>query len=652
MRTDAESIAAFALVAVIVLLYTVAVSCSLKRKLQVRWTNQCPQSLKKGVETLFKSTINFRPAQKSDSEKKMEAAAKKVHDDKLKNFQKRTVLLAAPVLAVSLLYHASEMAFRSESRFEDASLADYHGMQVALLILFATYCLVSDEGPSGYASILWHALGVALLLYITLKLARHPRSAYVALMNDRANVITTRLCHSVLARDLHTGIMFNLVYGIGSLTTLFFLEVPSFCGEGFGNKDYTDSTWTAFCMSEVAISFLLCLMVQVLQDRSKTEARAFVEAQSSQTDYRAAFKLLASFCDVVLEIDNNLMITENAPKLASMLLHSLGKSLKGSKITEFIASDTDKEVFQTLLRSTESAGEAALSHPMQLRMRDSTSTLLEVEVFHTLVQDLDSEKGRFLIGIRELSEAEQSHVHQFGSAEAVADAEAAVEKIVKAGHHVLEEPPDSQPNNYCCSLSMKEQHNGSISQSNQSLRSHGKVPSLMDTKINNRETWCLINVLSMVIEAASPRFADKLDELDEQNAGTVFYDNDRRFATFCQDLMNNVYYNGDLSPHGCIDHLKLKFGGKLVKGQVSCLVPVAADHDQLPILMRFRLKGCRSDRGSESSEAGSSAGTPSIIGRAAQGLVSDLGSGPDGDKFCISEVNGFSKKTAATLKSL
>eukprot|EP00933_Yihiella_yeosuensis_P061072 TRINITY_DN6389_c0_g4_i1.p1 TRINITY_DN6389_c0_g4~~TRINITY_DN6389_c0_g4_i1.p1 ORF type:complete len:638 (-),score=80.90 TRINITY_DN6389_c0_g4_i1:271-2184(-) len=630
MRTDAESIAVLALAVVTILLYFVVVGCLLKRKLQRKGISQCCQDLKERVGAFGAFSMSFISfckvcvgararfgTQKSDSEKKMEAVAQEVHDEKLKHFQQKALILAAPVMVYLLVFHAFEITFT----YEGTSLADFHAMQIVLVILFATCCLVSDRGPSRYASMLWHILSMAELLYTTFKLASSQKG-HILFQNDRANVITVRLCHSVLARDLHLGVVLNLVYGISSLTTVWLLKVPGNMDKEYGGN----GTWMAVCSSEIVITFTLCLFVLVLQDRSMKEARALVEAQSSQTGYRAVSKLLASICDVVLEIDHNLVIAEDASKLASMLLHSRGKSMKGLKITEFMTSDADKEAFETLLRSTASGGEATSSHPMQLRMRDSTSTSLEVEVFHTLVQDLDSKKGSFVIGIRELSESEQSHVRQFGSAEVVADAEAAVERMVRARTGAKEE---------CTSLRF-------INRSDHALRSRPKVIGAEVTdRQRHEEIWVLINVASMRIQAASSKFAAYLDELDGPDVATLFNDTGKHFSRLCQLLMNTALHDddgSDTSPEFCIDHLNLLFRGNLVKGTVSPLVPVAGS-SPLPILMRFHLRSCRSRRvsesstGSTSSDGSSCAGTPRIIGRSAQGLLSDLGSGPDGDKF-------------------
>ncbi|CAE8614933.1 unnamed protein product [Polarella glacialis] len=126
-----------------------------------------------------------------------------------------------------------------------------------------------------------------------------------------------------------------------------------------------------------------------------------VLASTAEHEHQAANVILETICDAIVELDSDLMIAEEAPRLGAMLLHGTGHSLKGTELKQLLQSDEDKQQF--LSHTSGLHGSTSLAKVFHVRMRDGMGTALPVECFH--MRFIGScGKSRHLIGIREFGD--------------------------------------------------------------------------------------------------------------------------------------------------------------------------------------------------------------------------------------------------------
>ncbi|CAJ1404841.1 unnamed protein product [Effrenium voratum] len=115
---------------------------------------------------------------------------------------------------------------------------------------------------------------------------------------------------------------------------------------------------------------------------------------SSQLD--AASGLLQLTCEAVLELDDDLRLTEHCPKLAAMLLRG-GSSTQGLRFSEFVARDEAARA-EEILRGSSSVAQAFHTH-----LVDSCASKFRTEVFQVTYQ-VPSGQHRHLIGLRDFTD--------------------------------------------------------------------------------------------------------------------------------------------------------------------------------------------------------------------------------------------------------
>ncbi|CAE8637846.1 unnamed protein product, partial [Polarella glacialis] len=130
--------------------------------------------------------------------------------------------------------------------------------------------------------------------------------------------------------------------------------------------------------------------------------RKQVTAMISNNELVATRTILSTICDAIVELDSDLMIAEEAPGLAALLLHGGGRSLKGTQLGTLLATEEDHERFLAHLRR-EVTG-ASLATVFHVQMRDSIGNRLSLESFHVRYVGLDA-KCWHLIGLREHGDA-------------------------------------------------------------------------------------------------------------------------------------------------------------------------------------------------------------------------------------------------------
>jgi len=118
--------------------------------------------------------------------------------------------------------------------------------------------------------------------------------------------------------------------------------------------------------------------------------------QSLHGKKSAMNSLLELMCDVVVEVDSDLKIAEESPRLAAMLTPGSRSAVKNTCLEKFMPFDEDKDKYKSQLR-VEGGLNAGVLH---VKMRDSMSNLISVDLYYVQCSH-NEDKKHFLIGLRE-----------------------------------------------------------------------------------------------------------------------------------------------------------------------------------------------------------------------------------------------------------
>jgi len=150
------------------------------------------------------------------------------------------------------------------------------------------------------------------------------------------------------------------------------------------------------------------IMDRILQQKAELELeRGKVASQLS-----AASSLLRLTCDAVIELDNNLCLTEDSPELAHMLMRTGPRAdLKGANFLDFMAQDEAVRTHSFLESEERPSGSSLTLSPKRhitarafhTRLIDSYNTKICMEVFQVRYSNMDGQKYN-LLGLRDFTD--------------------------------------------------------------------------------------------------------------------------------------------------------------------------------------------------------------------------------------------------------
>ena len=144
------------------------------------------------------------------------------------------------------------------------------------------------------------------------------------------------------------------------------------------------------------LSFMVKLMV-------KRKVELSVDGSNLAKQLSAASSLLKLTCDAVIELDDNLRLTEHSPELSALLLHRPGFSTKEKRLTDFMKPDDATRATQILCDGPSSYETQISAHAFHTRLVDSCSSKLCAEVFQVKYTKHDG-KEYSLLGLRDFTD--------------------------------------------------------------------------------------------------------------------------------------------------------------------------------------------------------------------------------------------------------
>mmetsp|Transcript_49020 Transcript_49020/g.140907 ORF Transcript_49020/g.140907 Transcript_49020/m.140907 type:complete len:569 (-) Transcript_49020:45-1751(-) len=130
----------------------------------------------------------------------------------------------------------------------------------------------------------------------------------------------------------------------------------------------------------------------------RSQIRHQLQEAKLRGDSAATTRMLELVCDVVVELDSDLAITDNAQRFAAML--SLNPAnVKGTHMQDYMLNDEDRQRFEQRLLVAKDDPEGSLPGVAHVTLRDSCGTRISAEVFYLHFRR--SGDDRMLVGIQE-----------------------------------------------------------------------------------------------------------------------------------------------------------------------------------------------------------------------------------------------------------
>ncbi|CAE8648877.1 unnamed protein product [Polarella glacialis] len=261
-------------------------------------------------------------------------------------------------------------------------------------LMISVFCMVNRSMPSfsvrtAISCIIIARLAATALLYETV----------LQLIWDRIYVYLARLVATLMFGSFPSSLLLNATYSI----------IVSGVWASFARRDrLVDSLvgpdsvqW--FIVQEAASLVSLCCLRLMFENCTRSEAKATctIEEKAAREFQAATQMLLRTMYDLVIQLDQDFKLVENAEALGGMLLHGCNRSLKGASLLDYMYGEEDKELFHAHVNQMPTDELQSMAIPLRLRMRDSSGRPLDVELLHSTFKDIDAQTCH-IIGIQEI----------------------------------------------------------------------------------------------------------------------------------------------------------------------------------------------------------------------------------------------------------
>jgi len=222
----------------------------------------------------------------------------------------------------------------------------------------------------------------------------HPSTAFPATAMDQNLLMLPRLLLAVSHCHPLSVLAWNLV-----ISTCIILSASTSQA-----IDLMQGEWAVLVRNELMSTlafFLVCLCcwIWMLECSRRDVATSMLQVEKS-----ASKSLLAMACDVVVQLDERLCLTQDAPQLAAMFFRRPDMAIKGADFMQFFRPE-DADTFQDMLtNSTMNVGTPGTGC-FRATFNDGIRNTIRCDLFYVKLRLLEAgSQARFHIGIRESSE--------------------------------------------------------------------------------------------------------------------------------------------------------------------------------------------------------------------------------------------------------
>eukprot|EP00928_Gymnodinium_smaydae_P096401 TRINITY_DN8506_c0_g1_i1.p1 TRINITY_DN8506_c0_g1~~TRINITY_DN8506_c0_g1_i1.p1 ORF type:complete len:595 (+),score=33.61 TRINITY_DN8506_c0_g1_i1:53-1837(+) len=304
------------------------------------------------------------------------------------------ILYSAPflVLALTPLFFQAIRNFETGYKNHVPRYANAGWFEAMVLIYCSVACVFWEQFPGKPVRIL-----ITLLFNLKFALSMLAYDTCLQFVVARGQLSYVRLLVTLFPGDAKIACLFQA------------LSALSICLRYRAVSDETavalfgDNHVQLFAIAECCGTVLICGVGFMFESRSYREARATAEASNSDSVSWALKSVLSSICDVVLELDDEMRISDSAKSLALMLFRCTSRSLQGSRVQDFLTDEADVGKFKrSAERNREILGDGFLPViPFHTRLKDTLGNHIHVEVFQCPFRNNLTNRDRYIVGVRE-----------------------------------------------------------------------------------------------------------------------------------------------------------------------------------------------------------------------------------------------------------
>lgn len=172
-----------------------------------------------------------------------------------------------------------------------------------------------------------------------------------------------------------------------------------------GEMDIMQGDWASLVRNELMSTFAFflvsfCCWIWMLECSRRDVATSMLQVERS-----ASRSLLGMACDVVVQLDEQLQLTDDSPQLAAMFFRRPDLAAKGADFMEFFSKPEDADQFRDMLTNSTMKLGTPGTGCYRATFNDGIRNSIRCDLFFVKLRLLEAgSQARFHIGIREGSE--------------------------------------------------------------------------------------------------------------------------------------------------------------------------------------------------------------------------------------------------------
>eukprot|EP00931_Biecheleriopsis_adriatica_P103898 TRINITY_DN7868_c0_g1_i1.p1 TRINITY_DN7868_c0_g1~~TRINITY_DN7868_c0_g1_i1.p1 ORF type:complete len:548 (+),score=45.60 TRINITY_DN7868_c0_g1_i1:81-1724(+) len=333
----------------------------------------------------FSLTTSFRRSRQQTIPRELDAPTRALFEKRQLKFSRQAIHvgcmgLTAIVMAYLAVKHI-DWSFDQDSASLD--FGQGHMMLLSLTIVVQATCLSFESQPGNAMRIVVNIIAMCRMMATALAYETSEQ-----LLFDRYNVLVGRLCVAIIiGGGLRLTISMNVL--LAGCQIAAWANFEEQLDIKYGNYSFL---W--FVVHELLLGLILCVVPGALEQCAWAEAHANIQMKADRSMARAVRGLLSRSYDVVVHLDEDLVIQDDAFDFSSFLMRGVNNSVKGRNMSEFLHAEDDQ--FESSLREARSE----VVGPIYVELRDASGTNMSVEVVHATFPDLE-DNIQHLVGICE-----------------------------------------------------------------------------------------------------------------------------------------------------------------------------------------------------------------------------------------------------------
>lgn len=311
-----------------------------------------------------------------------------------------------------------------------------------------------------------------------------------------------------------------------------------------------------FIKSEAVIFCIAIFCLLVFHWLIAQEARSNLRLQNSESLLQAVSGILSHLCDAVVQLDEDLKVSQPAPQLAALLHRRAAEALLGQDLRDHM-QQADKERLRNALAAEDASHQGGLAaevtqpsgSSLNVTLRDAVGISIPCQLFHTTFTGADRRRSHVL-GVNELSERTSMAAAELKPHIASAFNRASHREPVAARSNHRSPSNSSSPSSSGSSMSTSNSTGATSGVQRERQSSRSLPPSVASTPTTQRGRKVLVSTVDLTILKSSPGVNHLLGPKNcLAQRLTDFVQDARPFRLWMDTLLERIRSGGLALPH-------------------------------------------------------------------------------------------------------